>query len=313
MHMIKDFEANEELYGEKFLIANVLRGVNNSGTPYLSITLQDKTGTIEAKKWEVENNDYDICVPGNVIRLDGVTYLYREQMQIKIFKILLVKEDEYRLDDFIQRPPYDLKNYENELEECISFVEDKDYHALLVSLFDDYKNKFISYPAASKNHHDFSGGLLVHTIHMTRLAKAIQALYPSLDIDILLTGVLLHDLGKVIEFSGPILSKYTNEGRLVGHISIGHAIISERAKALNIDEEARIIIEHLILSHHGKKDYGSPVEPMIKEAVVLNMIDDLDARMDMLEKALHEVKGGEWSQKIFAFDDRMFYQPKKKR
>lgn len=309
--MIKDYESNEEIYGEKFLVTNVVRGVNSNGSPYLSITLQDKSGTIEAKKWEVEPGDYQVAEVGKVVRVDGTTYLYRDQMQLKIYKLMNVLQNDYRIEDYIPRPNYDFKALEKELDESINLIKDEDYHLIVKSLLDEYRDKFINFPAATKNHHEFAGGLLVHSVHMVRLAKSLLILYPTLDSDILLSGTILHDLGKVIELSGPIIAKYTNEGRLIGHISIAHALISKKCKELKVNDEVRLVLEHLILAHHGKKEYGSPVEPMIKEALVLNMIDDLDAKLEMVEKALHDVKGGEWSQRILAFDDRSFYQPKK--
>ena len=309
--MIKDYGSNEEIYGEKFLVTNVVRGVNSSGSPYLSITLQDKSGSIEAKKWEIEPGDYQVIDVGKVVRVDGVTYLYRDQMQLKVYKVMNVLPDDYHLEDYIPRPNYDFKALEKELDDSIALIKDKDYHLVVKTLLDEYRDKFISFPAATKNHHEFAGGLLVHSVHMVRLAKALLNLYPSLDSDILLSGTILHDLGKVIELSGPIIAKYTNEGRLIGHISIAHALISNKCKELGVDDEVRLVLEHLILTHHGKKEYGSPVEPMIKEALALNMIDDMDAKLEMVEKALHDVKGGEWSQRVLAFDDRSFYQPKK--
>ncbi len=145
---------------------------------------------------------------------------------------------------------------------------------------------------------------------MAKLAKLVCSHYSDLDKDILLTGALIHDIGKIKELSGPVAPKYTLEGKLIGHISIAHAYISKKCEELKMEEEKRILIEHMVLSHHGKYEFGSPVLPLTKEALVLNMIDDMDAKLNTLNKELDQTKPGEFTQKIFPLDDRYFYKPK---
>ena len=134
-----------------------------------------------------------------------------------------------------------------------------------------------------------------------------------MDRDLLLSGVLLHDVGKIVELSGPIIAKYTKEGRLIGHISIMHSVIREKAKALGIDNEKRILLEHMILAHHGKQEFGSPVVPLTREALLLHMIDDMNAKMTIIDKALEPIEEGEFTPKIYPLEERCFYKPIRKK
>jgi 3'-5' exoribonuclease len=140
-------------------------------------------------------------------------------------------------------------------------------------------------------------------------AEALCRLYPSLSRDILIAGCLIHDIGKTIELSGPVATKYTLEGKLLGHISIMQAEIKEAADVLKMQGEIPVLMQHMVLSHHNKPEFGSPMEPETREALALAMIDDFDAKMNILDKAYAGVNPGEWTQKVFAFDDRYFYQP----
>ena len=135
--------------------------------------------------------------------------------------------------------------------------------------------------------------------------------YPDIDLDILLTGVLLHDMGKTIEFEGPVIYKYSVEGKLLGHITLMVSEIRRAAEGLKITGEVPLLLEHMVLSHHGSNEFGSPILPMTKEALLLSMIDNLDSRMVIAEKALEGVKPGEFSQRVFPLDNRMLYNPKK--
>ena len=155
-------------------------------------------------------------------------------------------------------------------------------------------------------------GLLYHTLCMADMASLIASYYDNIDRDILITGVLLHDVGKVVELSGPIATKYTLEGKLLGHISIMAAEIRRVARELNINSETPILLEHMILSHHGSKEFGSPVLPLTREAVILHFVDDLDSKMNILDKAYADVEEGEFTQRIMPMDGRAFYKPKKK-
>ena len=168
---------------------------------------------------------------------------------------------------------------------------------------------FCNYPAGTRNHHEYASGLLYHTVSMLKLAEVICDLYPSLNRSLLYGGVLLHDVGKVSELSGPIVPKYTTQGLLLGHISIIQAEIKKVSEKLAITSEIPMLLQHLVLSHHGEHEFGSPVLPMVKEAEILNYIDNIDCRMNMMDKALEGVEEGEFTPRQFALENRSFYKP----
>jgi len=149
-------------------------------------------------------------------------------------------------------------------------------------------------------------------MQMADLGEAIVKLYPSVNRDMLMAGIILHDLGKTLELSGPIIPKYTLEGKLLGHISITHAEIQKTVDELQITGEVPVLLSHMVLSHHGKMEFGSPVLPLTREAYLLSAIDDIDAKMMMLDKAYDQTPEGEFTSRVYALDERSFYKPKKK-
>lgn len=291
------------------LLHDVARGITNKGVPYLSLTMQDKSGTIEGKYWNIPPEELNDYRPGMMIEVKGDVLSYKDQLQMKVFQAQKFHE-EYDIRDFVKSAPIAKEDMAASIEAYLSNIQKEDLRSLCLSIYEEVKKDFYEYPAATKNHHDIVGGLAMHVLGMMNLALSIGALYPLLDRDLLMAGVFLHDIGKLIELSGPIASEYTMEGKLLGHISIMHAKVSERAKEMNMDKETEILIRHMILSHHGWKEYGSPVQPMIPEAEVLYHIDNLDAKMHMLEKAMEKTEPGQFSTRIYAMDSRSFYKKK---
>ena len=173
------------------------------------------------------------------------------------------------------------------------------------------KNHYISlstYPAATRNHHEYASGLLYHTTSMLRVAEALSKIY-SVNTSFLYAGIIMHDIGKTLELSGPILPKYTMAGKLLGHISIINAEIAKVCEQLGVNGETSVLLQHMILSHHGQYDFGSPVLPMTKEAELLHFIDNIDSRMNAIDKALAVIDEGEFTSRQFALEDRNFYKP----
>ncbi len=311
MKWIKDFLEGDLIRGP-LLVVNANKGVTNNGLAYMNVTLQDKTGTIEAKKWDINEVDAALINVGNVILVDGVVLNYRDNLQVKIRAVSKVNDDEFDATRFTMASPIPLPELEKRLDGYLNSLKDKDIALLTKTLVGKYYKSYIAYPAAVRNHHEFASGLLHHTVSMADLGEAIANLYPSVDRDMLIAGILLHDLGKTLELSGPIIPKYTLEGKLIGHISITHAEIQKSIEALKINSETATLLSHMVLSHHGKYEYGSPVLPLTREAYLLSVIDDLDAKMMILDKAYEQTPEGEFSTRIYAMDDRSFYKPKKR-
>ena len=311
MKWIKELQEGDLIRGA-LLVVNANKGITNNGLAYMNITLQDKTGTIEAKKWDLSEEDSNIISVGNVIYLDGDVLNYRDNLQVKIRSVNQVNEGEFDITRFTMSSPIPLEELEKRLDVYVNSLKDSDVALITRTLVNKYYKSYVTYPAAVRNHHEFASGLLHHTVQMADLGEAIAKLYPSVDRDMLIAGIILHDLGKTLELSGPIIPKYTLDGKLLGHISITHAEIQKTVEQLKIDSEVSTLLSHMVLSHHGKFEYGSPILPLTREAYLLSVIDDLDAKMMILDKAYDQTPEGEFSSRIYAMDDRSFYKPKKK-
>ena len=293
------------------LITNASKGVSNAGAPYISLSLQDRTGQIEAKIWDVKEEQLQICQIGTVILVTGDVIEYRGVTQMKILGVASVEQSKVDYTRFCLASPIPQQELVRRLNGYLKSFKNEDVSRIVNHIVESHYNEFISYPAAVRNHHEFGSGLLYHTISMCDLAELLSTYYSNVDRDLLLAGVILHDIGKTSELSGPIATKYTLEGKLVGHISIMVSEIRAAGEKLNIRSEIPLLLQHMILSHHGEKDYGSPVPPLTREAFLLHVIDDLDAKMIIIDKALDATQECEFSQRVMAMDGRAFYKPKK--
>lgn len=306
---ILNYDVGEQV--ELFLlIKSSTKGTASNGKPFLTLILQDQSGDIEAKLWDANEEDEKSYASQNIVKIIGDVQNYRGKSQLKIRQIRKASpSDGVKLDDFLETAPLDKEEMTGKLTQYIFEMRNPNIQRITRHLLKKHQKAFLEYPAATKNHHEFVSGLAYHVVSMLDLAKAISSLYPSLDKDLLYAGVILHDMGKVFELSGPVSTVYTLEGNLLGHISIMINEIGKAAEELSISGEEVLILQHLVLSHHGKAEWGSPKPPLIKEAEILHYIDNLDAKMNMLDRALERVKPGEFTERIFALDNRSFYKP----
>lgn len=306
---IHHHQVGEQVEGY-LLIKTAKKGVASNGKPFLTLHLTDKTGEIEAKLWGISPDDEATFKSGTVVHVQGDVQDFRGMRQLKIKALRPASGmDQVKADDFLPSAP---RNKEEMLEEVTQYIFDMQnakIQRITRQLFKKHQQAFSVSPAATKNHHEFLSGLLYHVVSMLQLAKGISGLYPSLDKDLLYAGVILHDMAKVRELSGPMGTQYTTEGKLLGHISIMVNEIEEAANELGIDGEEVLVLQHLVLSHHSKGEWGSPKPPMIREAEMLHMIDNIDAKMNMMDRALDRVLPGEFSERIFPLDNRTFYKP----
>ena len=309
MKMISEFTDHDRIEGQ-FLLGSVSKGVNTNGGSYFSVELRDASGQITAKKWDATLQDEEIFVTGNVISLIGETNRYKDALQLKILSAEVVPLDEIDVDRFVKAPPVSKSELIKKFNNYVNSIKNEDCQKLLKYMINKFDDKLYSYPAAVSIHHEYSSGLLMHSLSMADLASFLCPIYDC-DYDILITGCLLHDMGKIIELEGPIVYKYSLEGKLLGHISIMCAEIRKAAEDLKITSEVPLLLEHMILSHHGQPEFGSPVMPLTKEALLLSLIDNLDSKMVVVNKAIAEVEPGNFSNKVFPLDNRSFYKPKK--
>ena len=249
---ISEFKTDQEV-SMFFLLDNVVRGIATSGKPYLTLYLKDKTGSIDGKIWEVKDEDTENLKPGNMVFIDGTVLDYRGKLQLKIKNYRMATEnDEIDIQDYIQTAPIPKEVMISELNQFLKEIGNQKLKAVTIELLNKYKKQFVSYPAAKSMHHDFYSGLIYHTTTMLKVAKALLEIYPSLNKDLLYSGIILHDLGKTIELSGPIGTSYTLEGELLGHIVIMSDEVAKTADKLGIDGEEIILLRHIMLAHHGK-------------------------------------------------------------
>lgn len=303
---VKDFNEGERL-SVNLLISNSVKGTTNSGSPYLSLTLQDSSKGIEAKLWDVKPELANELEVGKVFNFDIEVIKYKNNLQAKVLKVLPVPQADIKMEDFVFKSPISKDELRDTIQEGINKIENVNIAKIVSSMLNYYSNDVYEYPAASKIHHNFIGGLATHTSGMLKIGMAICELYPNIKKDYLIAGIILHDLGKIEELSSPVVTEYSIKGKLLGHISIMDARLEQIGQELNLeDSQELLILRHMILSHHGEYEYGSPVRPETLEAELLSQIDNIDAKINIISKALDEVKEGEFTQKLFAMDNRTF-------
>lgn len=309
MIFIKDLKEGD-CYQEIYLVKSATRSITSTNKTFLNIVLQDKTGMINAKKWDVDTEDLNIFKPGQFARVSFEVTTFKDKLELKIKDA--DKIDVTKYDDYIPTSPISRDILTKKLEETLNSISDTNIKAIVLEIYQDNKEKILTYPAASNNHHAFLNGLLYHTVSMIDVALFLAKHYSGVDKDILLAGVFLHDIGKIHELSGFLPTEYTMEGRLLGHIVIAVNLINNVAIKHHLEHNEKIImLEHAVLASHGKYEFGSPVLGATKEAILLNFIDDLDAKMMMFDNNTKELNDGEFSNRLMTMDMRRLYKKKK--
>ena len=283
-----------------FVVARKNLAETKAGKPYLAMTLMDRTGEIEARLWDNAAAFDSHAAVGNYVLVQGTTKSFRGQLQLGVVSLEQVDPQVISLTDFMPASRRPVVEMQAELKEVIGRVAEPGLQQLLVKIFrGEVLEQFCTAPAAKKMHHAYLGGLLEHTLSVAGLAAKIADHYPELDRDILMTGALLHDLAKIREFSFAALPfEYTDQGRLLGHLVIGVDMV--RQAAAGIQELSPRLLEqvcHLILSHHGRHEFGAPVLPMTQEAIVLHHLDDIDAKMNYTDQLREKIEesGHHWT------------------
>ena len=307
--MISEFSDGDRINGQ-FLISNSAKCLNNAGAAYMNLELKDSSGTINAKKWEASLEDETNLVIGSVIYLEGDVLKYKDSLQIKLLSYSVVDPKDVDVAKFVKAPPVPKEELIKRFNKYVEGIKNEDCRKILDYLIKRLSPKLFDYPAAVSVHHDYASGLLMHTVSMADIGSYLADYYGDIDKDMLITGILLHDMGKTIEFEGPVIYKYSLEGKLLGHISIMVSEIRRAAEGLKITGEVPLLLEHMVLSHHGSNEFGSPILPLTKEALLLSLIDNLDSKMVFTAKALEGVNPGEFTNKLFPLDNRMMYKPK---
>ena len=293
------------------MISALTKGTTNSGSPYLSLTIQDSSKALDAKLWDVKPELAQQLEVGKVYNFDLEVIKYKNNLQAKIIRVIPISQEGLDMNDYVFRSPISVNDLRQTIQEGINQIKNNNIARIVSSMLNYYANDVYEYPAASKIHHNFIGGLATHTSGMLKVGEALCSIYPSINKDYLLAGIILHDLGKIEELSSAVVTEYSTKGKLLGHISIMDARLLQIGIELNLeDSQELLLLRHMILAHHGEYEFGSPIRPETLEAELLTYIDNIDAKINIIDKALAEVNEGEFSQKIFAMDNRTFYKYK---
>lgn len=284
-------ELNEgDSLSDVYLCKYKAQAETRNGKPYYNVILQDKTGTLDAKVWEINSSgiaDFDamdyIYVHGDVTRYQGA-------LQGSLRRVKVAVDGEYIPSDYLPVSPFDGENMYNDLKAVIETVGNPYLKKLLKAFFiedKEFTEKFRMSSAAKSIHHSFVGGLIQHTLAVTRLCKYYVKVYPALNHDLLISAALLHDIGKTREISGFPQNDYTDDGQLLGHIVMGSEMIGRKAEDIEgFPPKLLSELQHCILAHHGEYEFGSPKKPALMEALALNMADNTDAKMETFSEIL---------------------------
>ena len=304
-----------------YILRNVYNKITNAGKPFLSAVLADASTSVECKVWDYPG-PLGPADEGKVVKVQGVMQEFKGMPQVKVERIRLASpQDPYILSDLVPAAPMDLDAAYAGIEALVETLDDADYRAVCQEFLRRHGERFRQVPAAKSVHHGFLGGLLMHTSYMLELAEFLAKLYaPVIQRDLLLAGTLLHDfakleefvvsqLGVVTEYSTKVFTNFVTaleKGQLLGHLVMGAQEAAEVCKELQVPEEKSVLLQHMLLSHHGQPEFGAAVVPQCAEAELLCYIDNIDAKMEIYRENLEKVPVGGFSQRIFALEKRIY-------
>ena len=287
-------EAVDDIYMVK---EPILRSTTK-GDLYIAMFLCDRTGQLNGRMWQATEAVYNSLPKPGFVHIDGRSELYQNNLQIIVNNISIVDAGKVRVEDFLARTDKDTKQMFEEVKRIAAGIKQRQLRALVEEFLADTElmEKFCTAPAATALHHSYLGGLLEHTHNMLRVAVAILPLYSEVQADLVLAAIFIHDIGKTEELSYDMTFSYTDSGQLIGHIAKSYLLLHQKADALaakgtKIDETILDALGHIILSHHGKYEFGSPKLPATPEAFMVNYIDDLDAKINQVTAAIDNEPG----------------------
>ena len=313
-HYIKDFVIGSEIT-DFFITKRAEIKTGSNGKLYFDIQLGDKTGELSCKKWDIEGPEVEALAgykAGEIIKVKAQVTEWNGTAQLKIAKIRRLSENDI-IDhtDFIKAAPEPPgKMYDFLLEKAES-IEDREFREVSKVLLERNKERLLYYPAAKANHHAMFAGLLYHLKRMLMLAENLCEVYTSLSRDLLVTGVIIHDIEKLNEMeadSSGIVSEYTFEGQLLGHLVMGVRTIDRLAEEIGLSNEKAVLLEHMMITHHYEPEFGSPRKPVFPEAEALHYLDMIDSKLYDFEDKLENISPGKFSDWIKALDGRRLYK-----
>ncbi len=283
-----------------------------NGNPYLDIVLSDKEGEIFAKLWDYNETSHGKYEPDDFVKVRGNISQYNGRDQLRIERIRPVTSgDGVDVSDYVKSADYSGTEMYDYLVKTVTGFKDDDLKKIVLYLFEENKERILYFPAAFRLHHAIRSGLLMHTASIVKLCESICQVYPFVNRELLVSGAILHDIAKTEEFNVKdtgIASGYTVEGNLIGHLVMGAMMVKEAGKKLGIDSEKSMLLQHMILSHHGEPEFGAAVRPLFLEAELLSQLDLMDARIYEIMDAVSNIEKGEFTNRLWALEDRKFYK-----
>lgn len=293
------------------IIKSIDKKTSSKGDTYLDIMLGDSQGEINAKLWRYVPELHGEYAANDLVKIRGLISQYNGQDQLKIEKIRhIYPEDNVNAADFVKAADYSGEDMFDELLSIADNFSDNDLKTIVTEILKDNRLALLYWPAAFKLHHAIRGGLLLHTLSIVRLAQGVCKVYPFVDSELLISGAILHDIAKLSEFevaSTGIATGYSVEGNLLGHLTMGAMVINKYAEKLNINPKTAMLLEHMVLSHHGEPEFGAAVRPMFIEAELLSELDLMDSRIYEMQEAVSATKAEDFSGRIWAMDNRKLY------
>lgn len=312
MTYLYDIQTGED-FNLFLLIKSAEVKIARNGNPFIAFSFQDQSGSMDGMYWSATDEEVAKFQTGKVVFVRGMRDSYQGKSQVKIKQLRLAEEGEPNDPAlYLERVEVKREDIKREIDEAIFLIREPNIVRIVHKILNTVEEDFYSYPAAKRFHHAMVGGLSFHTVSMLRIAKSLLKIYPDLNASLLIAGIILHDIGKTIELSGPISTEYTLKGKMMGHIVIMSELIDQACREININPEMEsiVLLKHVVLAHHGKLEFGSPVVPQIVEAELIHQIDLMDANLNMMLSETAKVEGGEFTEPIFALDRRQFYKPK---
>jgi 3'-5' exoribonuclease len=298
---IADLKDGQQVVSLFLVSSKEIRTSAKSGRSWLQLELSDRTGRIDGKMWDKFEDAGTLFGCDDIVKVQGRAKMYNDQIELTVEQVLPAQENDYDLADFFPHTKEDIEKLYAKLRDAVAKTENPWIKRLLTSVVEDtgIAPKLKRAPAAMTMHHAFIGGLLEHTVSVIGLMQGVTDHYPELDRDLLLAGIVLHDIGKTEELSYARGFGYTTEGQLIGHIALGLGLVRKKIDAIpDFPRPLAVLIEHMILSHHGSYEFGSPKLPQCREAIALHYLDDLDSKMAAMRATLDGVGGeGEWTER----------------
>lgn len=295
-----------------YILKDALCKVSAAGKPFLTAVLSDRSGSVDMKVWDYSGPiGTDPADLGRVVKIRGEVSEYRGSLQLVASHIrMAAPDDHYDLSGLVPVAPIDTDGTLSEVRQLIASIADADYRAVAETMLSRHLDAFSRIPAAKSVHHSFLSGLLMHTANMLKTADFLSGLYAGvIDRSLLLTGTLLHDFAKEIEFTFSglgIVTDYSVKGQLLGHLVMGAQEAAEVARELGVPETKSVLLQHMILSHHGEPDFGAAVRPMCAEAELLSCIDIIDSRMEIYAENLPTAEVGTFTGRIYALEKKIY-------